>query len=438
MHVDRQQLQRYLRQVPLFSRLSNDDLDALCAVGDVVRFAPDEDLMREGDDGDCAYILLQGDVVITQGKFTLNQRHTGAFIGEVALLDEGERTATVTAINHVTAMRFDREPFETLFSRPSFTRGLLRALSHKTRELVQQRVEELTTAESLRDNFARYVSGAVLSEIMSHQDPEELLAGNITEATILFTDIRGFSTLSETLSPEDLIDLLRDYLNRMIDIVMRHHGFINKFIGDALLVLYNLPLPRADAVASAAQTALDMCQAVINMNQDRVSAGKPPVAVGVALHSGQVIAGNIGNLQRMEYTVMGDNVNLCSRLEGLTKHYQVNVIISGETQSQLPPDTFITRPLDIVIVKGRNEPTWIYELVARTTTLPPDKKLFYDQFNQAFTAYQQQNWDQCLTILNQPQYAHDHPAHILRQHCHNYQKNPPPADWHGARVMTVK
>lgn len=223
--------------------------------------------------------------------------------------------------------------------------------------IVYRAMTEEKDKKILRDTFGKYVSPRVVDQLV--QDPPEL-GGVDKELTVFFSDIRGFSTLSESMSPQDLLNHLNVYYSAMTDIILEYGGTLDKYIGDAIMAFWGAPLPMADHAARACGCALKQIERLHELNQSW-----PPekrIDIGIGINSGIMVVGNMGSSLRMSYTLIGDNVNLGSRLEGTNKEYGTNIIISEMTYG-LIKDGFIVRELDNVRVKGKNKPVGIYELV---------------------------------------------------------------------------
>jgi len=224
--------------------------------------------------------------------------------------------------------------------------------------------EKESETKFIRSAFSSYLSPALLKEII--KNPHKLkLGGEKKDVSIIFTDIRGFTTLSENIEPEALIELLEIYFTPMTKIVLENSGTMDKYIGDAIMAFYNAPVDVKDHPACACRTALQMLKELKNVNKRLTDMGLPSIDIGAGINSGEVIVGNMGSEGRFEYSVIGDGVNLASRLEGLNKLYKTNIIISEFTQRRLD-DEFLTRKLDTVKVKGKEQAVTIYELMENT------------------------------------------------------------------------
>jgi adenylate cyclase len=208
--------------------------------------------------------------------------------------------------------------------------------------------------------FGRYVSRDVYSQLMANPDQAEL-GGKRREMTVLFSDIRGFTTVTERGNPEELVSQLNEYFSRMVEIVFRNKGTVDKFVGDMVMALFSAPLDDAEHANHAVQAAVDMVKELGELNQTWLAKGMTPLDIGIGVNSGDMIAGNIGSSSIMSYTVIGDNVNLGARLESLNKDYKTRIIISEATRSRLT-QVFQTRPLGDVVVKGKSKAVQIFEV----------------------------------------------------------------------------
>ena len=296
--------------------------------------------------------------------------------GELAAASELEKrllyislaTLLVAALASLWLARSVSEPVHRLVA---FTR-LVAAGEYQTR-LALNRSDELglladsfnamsaglTERDRVRDLLDKNVSPEVATQLLRDG---ATLGGQEREVTILFADLRGFTTLSERLTPPELLALLNRYLDRMSTEIERHGGVIDKFIGDAIMALFGAPVTQNDAAERALSAALDMERALVVLNAELASEGRPPLAIGVGVNTARVVAGNIGSHRRLNYSVIGDGVNVASRLQSLTRtaEYRTNVITSAATIAATRPGLFSTRALGHVTVKGRTEAVEIF------------------------------------------------------------------------------
>jgi adenylate cyclase len=228
---------------------------------------------------------------------------------------------------------------------------------------IYQSLTEEREKRRIRDAFRLYLNPEVTD--MLAEDPGQLrLGGERREVTVLFSDIRGFTSISEKLAPETLAVLLNEYLGAMTDVVFRHEGLLDKYIGDAVMAFWGAPVPSPDHAARCCRAALDMVAALATLNEHWQAAGTPQLSIRVGIHSGEAAVGNFGSARRFSYTAVGDSVNLASRLEGLNREYGTTILISEATLDAVG-EGFVCREVDRVQVRGRNQPVAVYELLGR-------------------------------------------------------------------------
>jgi len=271
------------------------------------------------------------------------------------------------------------------------------------------------------------------------KNPEKLkLGGDRKELTILFSDIRGFTTISESLDPEGLVHLLNEYLTKMTDMVFKYDGTLDKYIGDAILAIYGAPLYDDDHPAKACYSALDMMEGLRELRKEWGARGMPLIDIGIGINTGSMVAGNMGSQTRFDYTVMGDSVNLGSRLEGSNKEYGTHIVISEYTHHYVN-DLFVSRQLDSVRVKGKRLPIKIFEVISRKDTFEGDLERVRI-FEEGLGLYLNRQWRQAIQAFEavlgiEPT---DTPSKIYIQRCTDYVKSPPPEDWDGVYTMSEK
>ena len=288
----------------------------------------------------------------------------------------------------------------------------------------------------VRSAFNKYVPPEVVEEVL--KSPDHLrLGGDKRELTVLFSDIRGFTGLSETVDAEKLVSVLNIYLDSMTKQVFKHHGLLDKYIGDAIMALYGAPLPRDDHAACACRTALSMMKALERVGDAWVEAGLSRPRIGIGINTGHMVVGNMGSWLRFDYTVIGDEVNLASRLEGLNKLYGTSVIIGENTRRCLDGGEFVLRELDLVRVKGREQPVHIYELLAGGYADGP--RAFIAVFEEALREYRNGNWWSALKGFEEvtAMRGHDRPSMVFIERCERLLKTPPDS-WDGVWTMTTK
>jgi adenylate cyclase len=288
----------------------------------------------------------------------------------------------------------------------------------------------------LRQAFGRYVSPVVVATLSAHPD-RLALGGEEVEVTVLFSDLEGFTHISENMSPQDLIRLLNEYFSPMTRIIMAHQGTLDKFIGDAIMALWGAPLPLADHALRACRAALAMQEAMGKLQGEWAKRGLPRLAARIGIHSGSVIAGNVGSRERFNYTVLGDTVNLASRLEGVNKIYGTRILLSQETYRRIK-DELLTRELDMVQVVGRLQPVTLYELLG---PFPADGiPSWLQDFQAGRLAYRERRWQEAARAF-EAVLAHkpgDPPAQLFLERCRRFASAPPPPEWRGVFVLPVK
>jgi adenylate cyclase len=220
-------------------------------------------------------------------------------------------------------------------------------------------VDGLKERDKLRTTFGKYMTSTVMDHLLAGKVS---LGGESLVVTILFTDIRSFTTISEKMDPQQLVALLNEYFTEMVGIVMQEDGVVDKYIGDAIMAVFGAPVPKPDDAVRAVRAAVRMRRALRELNRRLEARGKPTLRTGIGIHTGEVVAGNIGSEKRMEYTVIGDAVNLASRLETSTKELGVNVLISEDTYERTK-HVIEARPVREITVKGRKAPVMTYEVL---------------------------------------------------------------------------
>ncbi|HKV03556.1 MAG TPA: adenylate/guanylate cyclase domain-containing protein [Candidatus Acidoferrales bacterium] len=290
----------------------------------------------------------------------------------------------------------------------------------------------------IRKTFSQYLSPGVIALI--EKDPQRYIrpGGEMKELTVMFSDIRGFTTISEGLTPDELVRLLNEYLGAMTDIIFKNFGTLDKYIGDAIMAFWGSPYPQTDHAPRGCACALQMAGGLRKLNEKWKSEGRPPLAIGIGLNTGPVNVGNMGSDKRLAWTVMGDNVNLASRLEGITKQYHTQIVVSEGTYRQVAP-LFVCRELDKIKVKGKNQPVNIYELLDVAAERPKYEALLA-QFENAMAAYRAQDWQAAIVRFRQLLAAHpgDGPSQVFLERATEFSENAPVPDWDGVYVMKTK
>jgi adenylate cyclase len=298
-------------------------------------------------------------------------------------------------------------------------------------------LENISNEKRIRSTMARYMDPELADRLV--RGGEDILGGTSAVVTLLFSDIRGFTTLTEQLGPQATVSMLNEYFTLMVDCIQHEGGMLDKFIGDAIMAAFGLPQPADDDPDRAVRTAIAMIRSLNQWNSIRFAEGKPPIGMGVGLNTDAVVAGNIGSPKRMDFTMIGDGVNLAARLESACKQYDAQILISDMTHRQLK-GVYRTREVDRVIVKGKTEPVAIHEVLDfHTDDTFPNLMDVVNDFRDGITSYRRGAWDAAIGSFQRCLRAH--PADTLSatyvDRCEQLRANPPES-WDGIWVMTSK
>ncbi len=285
--------------------------------------------------------------------------------------------------------------------------------------------------------FGTYVPKELVDE-MSKNPGEYSMKGESREMTVLFSDVRDFTSISEGLTPEGLKDLMNTYLTAMTEKVQEKRGTIDKYIGDAIMAFWGAPLQDPDHATHAMETAMAMQKGLRDLDAPFAKRGWPELHIGVGLNCGTMSVGDMGSKFRRSYTVMGDSVNLASRLEGLTKEYGVGILVTSNIVAQAPG--FVYREIDKVRVKGKNEGVAIFEPLGKQGEVGPETMQELDRFQKALDAYRAQRWDDAEKLLKNLAYAAPKSKlyKLYLDRVAHFRQNPPAAGWDGVFVFTTK
>jgi adenylate cyclase len=285
--------------------------------------------------------------------------------------------------------------------------------------------------------FGQYVPPELVDE-MARDPTKYSMEPTAAELTILFSDVRGFTTISESLSPADLASYINDYLTGMSAVISSHRGTLDKYIGDAVMAFWGAPVPDAEHARQGVITALEMQKVCSQLDAKFSAKGWPALRIGIGLNSGNVRVGDMGSKVRKAYTVMGDPVNLASRLEGRTKEYSVGILVGEATQALVKDVVF--KELDRIRVKGKNEPVAIYEPLCMESELSKELREEIKIWRDALKAYRSQNWDQVeMNLLNLQRMNPD--CGLYEQYGRrvvHYRRNPPGPSWDGVTNFDEK
>ena len=297
---------------------------------------------------------------------------------------------------------------------------------------------ESRSKRQMVDLFGEYVAPELVSEMAA--DPSRYsMEGDSRELTVLFSDVRGFTTISESLQPNELREYINEYLTVMSEIIRAHRGTLDKYIGDAIMAFWGAPIADAEHAKLATQAAIAMQEEAVRLNEKFAARGWPKLAIGVGVNTGQMRVGDMGSKIRRAYTVMGDAVNLGSRLEGITKTYGVGVIVGPQTKAAFPEMTF--QELDAVKVKGKNEPVSISAPVGETNQLEGSVVESLEKWHGMLQAFRAQNWKQARNLLGEIQsnvVLNPTLRHLYGHRMDYFEANPPAENWDGVTQFDTK
>jgi len=299
-------------------------------------------------------------------------------------------------------------------------------------------LEDISSEKRMKSTMSRYMDPGLADKLLGGGG--ELLGGQSSEATILFSDVRSFTTLSEELGAQGIVSLLNEFFTLMVDVITDEEGMLDKFIGDALMAVFGTPFPHEDDPDRATRAAIKMMEELHRYNGERESYHKKPIDIGIGLNTGNVVSGNIGSPKRMDYTVIGDGVNLASRLEGATKQYGAHILISEFTFDQLK-STYRSRLVDNVIVKGKTKPVGVYEILDyHTESTFPSMTEALSKFRDGMEGYQAARWKEAkrafeeVLVLN----PNDRCSQVYSERCDHLMENGDPDSWDGVWVLSSK
>ena len=299
-------------------------------------------------------------------------------------------------------------------------------------------VEDISGEKRMKSTMSRYMDPAIADQLLAGGD--DILGGRSTPATILFSDIAGFTTLSEELGAQGTVALLNEYFTLMVDCIQARGGMLDKFIGDAIMAAFGIPVSFDDSEDRAVRSAIAMIETLDDWNRGREALGRKPVGIRIGLNTDTVVTGNIGSPKRMDYTVIGDGVNLASRLESACKQYGTRILISENTYQKLK-GTYRIRDVDDVIVKGKSSPVRIYEVLDyHTEETFPRLMEVTGYFREGRAAYGNGDWTRAVKLFGEALRLNpgDRPSQLYIDRCHALKANPPEASWGGIWTMTSK
>ena len=296
--------------------------------------------------------------------------------------------------------------------------------------------EDITAETRIRSTMSRYMSTEVVEQVLAGGESE--LGGKAQTVTILFSDVRNFTGLSEALGARETVSLLNEYFADMVDVVTRHGGILDKYIGDAIMALFGAPFNKPEDAEHAIAVANGMLVTLRELNQRRQLQQKQSIDIGVGLATGEVVVGNIGSPTRMEYTAIGDSVNLASRLEGANKYYHTKVLLDENTARALK-NGHCLREIDLLRVKGKDRPVAVFESLGYLEQRPELTDTL-GCFADGLAAYRAGDWDRAIgcfeaALKSRPE---DEPSRMYIERCQVYRETPPPDDWGGVWILHEK
>ncbi len=299
-------------------------------------------------------------------------------------------------------------------------------------------IEDISTEKRIKSTMSRYMDADLADQLL--EGGEEMLGGKQSVGTVLFSDIRSFTTLTEQLGAQGTVALLNEYFTIMVDIVQAEGGMLDKFIGDAMMVIFGTPIAHDDDPDRGVRAAIKMMTELAELNVARKKRGMTAIDHGLGLNTDDIVSGNIGSPKRMDYTVIGDGVNLAARLESACKKYGAHILISEYTFDALKA-TYRTRPIDRVIVKGKTEPVRVYEVLDyHTKSSFPNLVESLGYFNSGIEYYNEARWDEAIKQFQQALVGNpdDKCCKMYVERCEDLRANPPEGEWDGVWVFTSK
>ena len=298
--------------------------------------------------------------------------------------------------------------------------------------------EDITREKRVRNTMARYVAKEVVDQLLA--SGEDVLEGSNLVATVLFADIRRFSLMSETMTPRNTVSLLNEFFTEMVEVIFTRGGMLDKYMGDGLMAIFGAPVVGSADADNALYVANEMIRALGVFNSRRARRGSDPIEIGIGLATGEVLAGSVGASKRMEYTAIGNNVNLAARLENANKYYGTAVLLAAATVDELTSRAVLRR-LDLVQAKGISQPTWVYESLGHHTRASfPKLTRVIKAYEAGVDCYQRRDWQGGLghfgaALELAPQ---DRPSRIFYDRCRYYQTSAPDETWDGVWIMQEK
>ena len=302
-------------------------------------------------------------------------------------------------------------------------------------------IEDISSEKRMKSTMSRYMDPELADQLMATGgENEDIMGGKQSVGTVLFSDVRSFTTITEELGAQGTVKLLNDYFTIMVDCITDEGGMLDKFIGDAMMCIFGTPVPHEDDPDRAVRAAIRMMTDLKTFNEKRANEGKMAIDHGMGINTDSIVSGNIGSPKRMDYTVIGDGVNLAARIESACKQYGAHILISEFTYKAVKA-TYRTRQVDYVIVKGKTEPVGVYEVLDfHDDDSYPNLVEALGMFNDGYRSWNDGKWDQAIKLFNSVLKINpnDKAAKLYVDRCNHMKKNPPKGNWDGVWVMTSK
>jgi adenylate cyclase len=295
--------------------------------------------------------------------------------------------------------------------------------------------EDLTREKRIRVTMSRYLAKEVVDKLL--ESDEDAFLASSQQATVLFSDIRHFARITESLGADETVHMLNTYFTEMVDVVLRHGGILDKYIGDAIMAVFGAPLVVPRDADNAVAASIEMVRALERFNQQRASCGLEPIEVGIGISTGEVVAGSVGTTKRMDYTVIGESVNLAARLEGANKHYGTSVLVSDATISQMK-SALSWREIDIMRVTGTNKLVSVFEpLDCYPEAVRGNLNRARGAYQKGIRLYRQRQWNEAPAYFEQvlARCPNDTPSQLYINRCRYYLDEPPGEDWDGVWIL---
>jgi adenylate cyclase len=389
----------------------------------------DEDaLVHTCNEAGCRLLCVEEDNILNQPAAEVFSGANAWIVDRLAEVSESGKTVTLMDANLKVGN-------ETL----SVNITLLPLVSLNVKRLGSiMMIEDISSEKRVKSTMARYMDPGLADKLLATGG--ELLGGQSVEATVLFSDIRSFTTLTEELGAQGTVTLLNEYFTLMVNCITNEGGMLDKFIGDAIMAEFGIPVSHGDDADRAMRAAINMIRELQAFNERRRALGLKPLAMGVGLNTDTVVSGNIGSPKRMDYTVIGDGVNLASRLESACKEYSAQILASEFTYRKLK-GTYRCREIDRVVVKGKTEPIGVYEILDfHTEQSFPNMHEVINHFRAGLQYYRRGEFERAILQFQESLALHpgDELARKYIQRCEYLTEQPPGANWDGVWVMESK